>query len=263
MNRVGVAELQPGMLLGETLYDDRGGVLLAHGTRLTERYVQAIILRGVDVVRILEPEPETVDDAEGDVEAEESASSEAPPRVVRAGPIPEHPKLPAGAHVSVRWDRERMTEGAVVRSTRHVALLEGSTLPSDLIELGSFVRIVVEHEPVPIPGRLAARGTAGRYLVALGNRRVRGAKRVQVDLPALVRSRALDGIVLARITNLSETGARLEGVEVPIDEELDVAFTPPKENQRVTIRARVVRHVVDGDRTEVGVHFLREIHRPR
>ncbi len=270
MDRVAIAELQPGMRLGETLYDDRGGVLLARGTRLTERLVDAIALRGLDNVRVL-------DEDEASAAASKTRMSSPgprilaadPPRVYRVGASPSHPKLPPGARLSVVWGADQSIASAVVRSTLHVALLETKGVPDGLDQLGTLVRLELPGEASPLPARLAALGKGGRYLVSLGHRPIRRSPRRTVDLPALVRSPALEGIVLARIVNLSDTGARVQGVQVPIGEELDLAFTPPEsrdgETDRVTMRAEVVRQVVDAasETVEVGVHFLKEIHRPR
>ncbi len=268
MDRVGIAELHPGMVLGETLYDDRGGVLLARGTQLTERLVDALALRGLNHVRVLDEQDikAAVPQENGATSKEEGESPE-PPRVYRVGTAPQHPRLPPGMRVSVLWGPDHEVPSTVVRSTLHVALLEAKQMPEGLRQLGVLIRLESPGDPAPLPARLAALGKGGRYLVSLGYRPIRRSPRTSVDLPTLVKSPALDGVVLARIVNLSETGARVQGVQLPIGEEVDLSFTPPEgnggETDRMTVRGQVVRHIVDAENVEIGVHFVREIHRPR
>ena len=49
MHRLNVDQLAPGLLVGRNLYNDRGDILLARGTRLDDTYIEAIRQRGIPV----------------------------------------------------------------------------------------------------------------------------------------------------------------------------------------------------------------------
>lgn len=46
MRRVDLSDLRPGMILGRTVYNDRGGILLRGGVELNDRYIEALRSRG-------------------------------------------------------------------------------------------------------------------------------------------------------------------------------------------------------------------------
>jgi HD-GYP domain-containing protein (c-di-GMP phosphodiesterase class II) len=54
VHRVSVERLTPGMLLGRSLYNQRGDVLLAHGTKLDEGFINAVRQRGYHFVYIMD-----------------------------------------------------------------------------------------------------------------------------------------------------------------------------------------------------------------
>jgi hypothetical protein len=105
-----------------------------------------------------------------------------------------------------------------------------------------------------LSARLAAYGQGGRYLVALGSRAVRGALRVRVDLPGIVRTGAM-GPRNVRVVDLSSSGARVRGVALPIGSDLELSLVPPGRPDLVSLRSVVVREIEDADGGEVGVAF--------
>lgn len=58
-----VSELEPGMVLSDEILDDRGQVLLAKHTALTDRMVAQLAARGIATVPVLCPAPPPVVDA--------------------------------------------------------------------------------------------------------------------------------------------------------------------------------------------------------
>ena len=67
MIRSGLDRVQPGQLLGKTLYNERGDVLLRRGAALTDRYLALLREKGFSSVHVVAPEA-------ADVEAEDIVS---------------------------------------------------------------------------------------------------------------------------------------------------------------------------------------------
>jgi hypothetical protein len=53
----------------------------------------------------------------------------------------------------------------------------------------------------------------------------------------------------------SSSGARLEGLDLPIGAQLNLSFTPPGEAHAVTVRAVVVRSIAGARPPGIGVVF--------
>jgi hypothetical protein len=142
----------------------------------------------------------------------------------------------------------------VIGSTGTVLLLQAEP-HANLPPLGTLVRLRLAWDRQQLQGRLAAQGTAGRFLFALGERAIRRSKRVAVDLPAVVRSAALPGPEQARVLDLSSGGARVEGLELGVGSELELSFTPPGRADAMTVQAFVVRTIDGTEVPTVGVAF--------
>ena len=147
-----------------------------------------------------------------------------------------------------------VTYPRLVQTTPNVLLLEGDLPGGATLAVGTPLRIGLPGSSHLSEARLAATAEGGRYLVSLGTRAVRGAARVAVDLPAVVRSSGA-GRVSTRMVDLSSSGARLCGIRLPVGSELEVSFVPPGRHYPVTMRCVVVRAVDEDGRGAIGVTF--------
>lgn len=152
--------------------------------------------------------------------------------------------------ISVAFGNE-LSEARVLHATPNVLLLEGELPP---LPVGTPLRVALAGSAGPVEARLAATVDNGRYLVAIGSRAVRGAARVKVDLPAVCRV-AQTGTRMARVIDLSSSGARLRGVRLAVGRELEVSFVPPGRRDNVRLRCVVVRAIEDAPDPEIGVTF--------
>ena len=103
--------------------------------------------------------------------------------------------------------------------------------------------------------RLAAYGQNNRFLIALGSRAVRGAARVRVDLRGVMRGVSSAGARQVRVVDLSSSGARVAGLELPVGADFDLSLVPPGRKDVVTVRCVVVRAIGDEPAAEHGVAF--------
>jgi len=168
-------------------------------------------------------------------------------------PQPGRPQLPIRIPIQAEMNGAVLA-GEVLGSTANVLLLQGpdgATLPP----LGSPVRLTSDWDKQTLNGRLAAHGTAGRFLVTLGERAIRRSRRFQVDLPGTARNSQLDGPVEVRIKDLSTGGARVEGIILPIGAEVELCFTPPGRKQPLSVLAFVVRMIEQAASPTLGVAF--------
>jgi PilZ domain len=142
-----------------------------------------------------------------------------------------------------------VTQARLVRMTPSVLLLEG-TPPDERPEIGTPVQVSIPGMSRMRPARLAAFAPDGRILLALGKRPVRGAVRIQTDLPAeLVAGQAK---WCARVVDLSSSGARIRGAQLTVGAECELNFLPPGRRVRVTMRCVVVRAI---EANEAAVAF--------
>ena len=144
----------------------------------------------------------------------------------------------------------------VLGSSPHVMLLqalERTRLPP----LGTRLRLHVGWDRQQLNGRLAAHGVNSRFLVALGERAIRGTRRFAVDLPATVRSAHLAGVEHARIVDLSTSGARVEGpgARLPVGAEVELRFTPPGHAEPMAFHGFVSRKIPGAPTPAMGVAF--------
>lgn len=168
-------------------------------------------------------------------------------------PQPDRPRLPLRVPVKAEI-AGAILKAEVLGSTSNVLLLQGPENGA-LPPLGAPVRLKLDWDHRTLNGRLAAHGVAGRFLVSVGERAIRGARRFPVDLPALARSSQLYGPIEVRVKDLSTGGARVEGISMPIGAEIELTFTPPKAKQPITVSAFVVRTIDSTEVPTVGVAF--------
>jgi methyl-accepting chemotaxis protein len=104
-------------------------------------------------------------------------------------------------------------------------------------------------------GTEALSGTAERLRRVISHFRLTEARRQTVDIRVSVRCGAWSGLRMARIVDLSATGARIDGLEVATGSELQVTFTHPEGN-RVRRTARVMRCDGSDAGPWIGISFL-------
>jgi hypothetical protein len=108
--------------------------------------------------------------------------------------------------------------------------------------------VTLTQNPQPLPAWTG---------IPSGGRTIRGAARVQVDLPGVLSSPALDRACSVRVLDLSSSGARLRSPHLGIGEACELSFLPPGRTESVWLTCQVVRHVAvaDGAPTEIAVVF--------
>jgi hypothetical protein len=156
------------------------------------------------------------------------------------------------ASVQVAWADEPSHEAVVLHSAREVLILEGTdgVRPPE----GVPITIVDEHGR-SITGRVAEHGHSGRYLVSRGERPVRRVRRLRVSLPGTANGSTLSEVSQVEVSDLTTSGARLRGIEVPVGSDLTLRFTPPGRNEPVAVKAFVVHSTRGADAPWVGVSF--------
>jgi hypothetical protein len=83
----------------------------------------------------------------------------------------------------------------------------------------------------------------------------RGSARVKVSLPGTLRTSTLTEPVLVEIADLTTSGARVRGVELPVNTQVTLQFTPPGRVDAVSVRALVVHATHGAERPWLGVRF--------
>jgi hypothetical protein len=155
--------------------------------------------------------------------------------------------------VRVSWENESGRPAYLVHAARNMLVLEGNDPSASLPAPGTPVRIEGSEET--FVGRVAEHGRAGRFLVSLGERPIRRSARLKVSLPATVRSAELPETAEAEIVDLTTSGARIRGVELPVGSEVNLCFTPPGRDEPVMVRAHVVHGTHAAQRPWIGVAF--------
>jgi hypothetical protein len=161
------------------------------------------------------------------------------------------------AEVTCTWSHDlnapELTTAVVVHVAREMVVLESTNPRQALPALGTLIDITGDIER--LSGRLAEVGRAGRFLISLGERPVRAVLRLRVSLPGTLRCASLPEPQSVEIIDLTTGGARLRGVELPVDSNVTFDFTPPGRDEPVTVRARVA-HASDRARPPwIGVVF--------
>jgi hypothetical protein len=165
-----------------------------------------------------------------------------------AGPV--HAVL---TEVSCRWLDHEPVAAVVLHTTREMLVLEAADPRQTLPPLGT--RVHVSGTSFNAMGRLAEHGRAGRFLVCLGTRPVRRAVRMRVHVPGILRCPLLPEPVQVEIADLTTAGARVRGVELPVDTQVALDFTPPGRDHPVTVRALVAHATHGATQPWVGLIF--------
>jgi PilZ domain len=169
-------------------------------------------------------------------------------------PQPGRPRLPIRIPVQAEINGA-VIPAEVLGSTANVLLLQGPPDGSTLPPLGTPLKLKSDWDKQTLNGRLAAHGTAGRFLVTIGERAIRRSRRFPVDLPGTAKSSQLYGPVEVRIKDLSTGGARVEGLFLPVGSEVELRFTPPGRKQPLTVLGFVVRNLDQAAAPTLGVAF--------
>jgi len=157
------------------------------------------------------------------------------------------------AEVTCRWLEHEPVTAVILHTTRDMLVLEAADPRQTLPPLGTLMQ--VNGETLKVSGRLAEHGRAGRFLVCLGSRPVRRAIRMRVSLPGTLRCPMLPAPLQVEIADLTTAGARVRGVELPVDCQVALDFTPPGRDQSVTVRALVAHATHGADRPWIGLVF--------
>jgi methyl-accepting chemotaxis protein len=105
----------------------------------------------------------------------------------------------------------------------------------------------------------ALAGTADRLRGLIAHFRLTEARRQAVNIPVSVRCDGLwSGLRSARIVDLSATGARVDGLEIPAASMIDLHFVDPETTLRVRKRAKVMRSASGEGGPWVGIAFVAE-----
>ncbi len=170
-------------------------------------------------------------------------------------PQPSRPSLPIRVPVIADFGGGNVVHAEVIGSTANVMLLQGPDTGGKIAPLGAPVRLRVEWDRQLLNCRVAAHGTAGRFLVSIGERAIRRSRRFPVDLPGVARTPQQPDPVDVRVVDLSTGGAQVEGIELPVGSELELRFTPPGRPAPITVLGFVVR-IIEIDHTRsVGLAF--------
>jgi hypothetical protein len=132
-------------------------------------------------------------------------------------------------------------------------VLEAADMRRKLPPLGTLVHVA--GNTLQVTGRLAEHGRSGRFLVCVGSRPVRRSIRLRVSLPGWIRCPMLPEPVHVEIADLTTSGARVRGVELPVDTQVSLDFTPPGRDASVTVRAVVAHGTRGAEHPWIGLVF--------
>ena len=161
------------------------------------------------------------------------------------------------AEVTCTWSHDmnapELATAVVVHAASEMLVLEASNPRQVFPALGTLMQVSgdIEH----LTGRLAEEGRAGRFLISVGDRPVRGVLRLRVSLPGILRCASLDSPEAVEIVDLTTGGARLRGVDLPAGTHVTFDFTPPGRTESVTVRALVAHASKQADQPWIGVVF--------
>ena len=129
-----------------------------------------------------------------------------------------------------------------------------NSVATGLFKIANDVRLLGNDGRTAV-GRIASFGQGGRFLVTLGSRAIRRSARRKLDIPAVVWAGTPVTAYPATILDVSRTGARVEGVSLPVGSELALRFTPPGGDHEFTLRGIVVRQIPTTEHSEIGIAF--------
>lgn len=165
---------------------------------------------------------------------------------------PAEPTDAAPEQVELAWEPDQHSSATVVHASRTMLVLEAADPNQVLPPLGTT--IAVESALGKMLGRLAEHGRRGRFLLSIGERAVRRALRLKVSLAGSLRTRDL-APVQVEIIDLTTAGARVRGLELPIDTQVTLEFTPPGRSDTVAVRAMVAHTTEQSAQPWIGVRF--------
>jgi PilZ domain len=174
---------------------------------------------------------------------------------------PEPPDVPPSAvlaEVTCAWAADEsqpagQTAAVIVAQGQGMLLLEATDPSITLPAPGTLMRVT--GSAAAVSGRLAEQGRRGRFLLSLGERPVRRSARLRVSLSATLREATLPSPLAVEIVDLTTGGARVRGVELAVDNQVTLEFTPPGREQPVSVRAVVVHSTHGAEKPWVGVRF--------
>jgi hypothetical protein len=141
----------------------------------------------------------------------------------------------------------------ILHAAADMLVLEAANPRQKLPALGTLVH--VQGERLKVTGRLAEHGRGGRFLVCIGSRPVRRSIRLRVSLPGTLRSPTLAQPLQVEIVDLTTGGARVRGVELPVNSQVALDFTPPGRDESVTVRALVAHATEGAEHPWIGLIF--------
>jgi hypothetical protein len=162
------------------------------------------------------------------------------------------------AEVTCSWsgDDETVAQrfaAAVIHRSAALLILEAIDPRQVMPPLGALVHVTDDLGTAET--RMAEHGRGGRFLLSVGERPVRQALRVRVSVEARLRSPLLRDTVKVEIVDLTTSGARIRGLELPVGSQVTVEFTPPAREQPVSVRAIVAHGTHNADQPWIGVLF--------
>jgi hypothetical protein len=107
----------------------------------------------------------------------------------------------------------------------------------------------------PLHGQLAEHGRGGRFMICIADRPVRRSPRLRVSLAATVRAPGLAQPKSVELVDLTTGGARVRGVELPVHTSVTLDFTPPGQQQPVSVRGTVAHSTHNARQPWIGVTF--------
>jgi methyl-accepting chemotaxis protein len=122
-------------------------------------------------------------------------------------------------------------------------------------EMAAQVEAAAEAMSHARGGTEALTGTAERLRRLIAHFRLTEARREPVNIRVAVRCEAWTGARIARIVDLSATGARIDGLEAPVGSELVLTFTPAH-SKPLHRRATVMRSAFTDAGPWVGIAFI-------
>jgi hypothetical protein len=196
--------------------------------------------------------PETLPDTTAELSIGETDLGEPAGSVLI--PQPDRPTLPIRVPVDADFGGS-VLHAEVIGSTANVVLLQGPATGAAIMPLGAPVRLRVDWDRQTLKGRLAAHGVEGRFLVSIGERAIRSARRFPVDLPGLAKSPQFIRMVEVRVIDLSTGGARIQGIDLPVGSDIELRFTPPGRPEPITVVGFVVRAMERDGLPSIGLAF--------
>jgi hypothetical protein len=178
-------------------------------------------------------------------------------------PAPTNPAAPetnGAAHavlaeVTCSWGKARAEHltAVILHAARDMWILEAADARLSLPPLGTEMRVSGEHQQMTV--RLAEHGRGGRFLVSIGDRPVRRVSRMRVSLPGTLRCATLAEPRSVEIVDLTTSGCRVRGIDLPAGSQLALEFTPPGRDESVTVRGLVVHGTARDAQPWIGVLF--------